>query len=223
MDLGISDAGKTFYTQSFTGTTNKVARSKIGLMQGVELRSTQGKAGTSLGTEQARGRRWKGRGGRERHVMYKTCFHHGLPGCPGLQAPMALSCFNDVLGGCNRAFPSLSNPLPSPTPRHLPATSERGMGCPPSSRLGLGRLPIQCPDAAGEEARVKIRGGLYGKSGQVGWKFGSIFSPFCNVRSKGSLVLGPPRYRFSSCQGDQVEQPQTEQSLELGVTQEKEK
>ena len=202
-----------------------MASRKIGLIPGVELRSTQGKAGTILGTEQARGRRWEGRGGRERHVLYKTCFHHALPGRPGLQAPMALSCFNDVLGGCNRAFPSLSNPLPTPTPtpRHLQATSERGVGRPPSSRLGLGRLPIQCPDAAGEEARVKIRGGLYGKSGQVGWKFGSIFSPFCDIRSEGSLVLGPPRYHFLSCQGDQVEQPQTEQSLELGMTKEKEK
>ena len=80
---------------------------------------------------------------------------------------MALPCFNDVLGGCNRAFPSLSNPLPTPTPRHLPATSEHGVGHLPSSRLGLGRLPVQCPDAAGEKARVKIRGGLYGKSKEM--------------------------------------------------------
>ena len=50
-------------------------------------------------------------------------------------------------------------------------------------------------------------------------------SPFgvCDEGSKGGLVLGPKISFSPSCQGDQVEQPQTEQSLELGMTQEKEK
>ena len=87
MDLGISDAGKTFYTQSFTGTTNKVARSKIGLMQGVELRSTQGKAGTSLGTEQARGEKVEGEGrtGKARDVQ--NMFSSWSPWVPWSPSP----------------------------------------------------------------------------------------------------------------------------------------
>lgn len=65
-------------------------------------------------------------------MLYKTCFHHILPGCPGLQAPMALPCLNDVLGGCNRA--------PLTSYRHLLATSEHGIGHPLQFQTEHGKI-----------------------------------------------------------------------------------
>lgn len=109
----------------------------------------------------------EGRKGKKTHVVH--VFLTLSLGASGLQAPMVFLCRNDVLGGCNIAPPT--------SQRHLPATSERGLGHPPSTSLGMGKLPVQRPDADGEPARVKTRGGQYGKSGQLGQMCGSFSSP----------------------------------------------
>lgn len=68
--------------------------------------------------------REEGRKGKKTRVV-QNMFASCSPGCPGLQAPTALPCLNDVLGGCNIA--------PLTSHRHLPAPSECGTGHPPAS------------------------------------------------------------------------------------------
>lgn len=100
---------RTFHTQIHSPgkPTTRQAEKRPGQRGGIEQAPGAGLA-PALAPGRPGGRRWERRGGREkrRHVLYKTCFHHILPGCPGLQAPMALPCLNDVLGGCNIAPPA---------------------------------------------------------------------------------------------------------------------
>lgn len=97
----------------------------------VKLNNHRGRASTSLrpGHLEGGGGQRRGGGTRKGHVLYKTCFHHVLPWCPGLQGPPVLLCLNDVLGDCNPASPSPH--------RHLPAISECDIGHACRTRLSM--------------------------------------------------------------------------------------
>ena len=101
-------------------------------------------------------------------MLYKTCFHHILPWCPGLQAPLVLLCLNDVLRDCNPASPSPH--------RHLPAISECGMGHACRTRLSMRKRPIQCLDVGG-----------MGQGERQGW--GNRAKTFVNLLPVATLIL----------------------------------
>lgn len=168
------------------------------------------------------GRRWEGRAGREkrRHVLYKTCFHHTLPGCPGLQAPMALPCLNDVPGGCSVA-------PPPPTDICQPPLSLAQDG-PPSTRVGIwDAYPFNSPLAGGERGGCYL--GVVRQRSTVRTGGSGVLSSQCPLlvfvmrEAKEAWSCGPQDIISPSCQGDPVEQPQTEHRLEIGMTEGKKK
>lgn len=97
---------RTFHTQTHLPGEPQTGQHRTGSIQGVDL-SKHPEPGWHQPWHRAGpwgGGGQEGEEGKEDTCRTKHVFIT-LPGCPGLQAPMAPLCLNDVLGGCNIAPP----------------------------------------------------------------------------------------------------------------------